>query len=296
MQAACEAEAVVRTTRRLAWSAYAEGVLDHSQQTGHDSADEILSEIRVSLEGSPQWREDLWSAFVGEMQQSLSFEAIAREWRVSEWCPRLRTLVDSAGCDSLWSWSWTLGATSEEQQLAWEVACSFDGHMTHPCAKTKLGVTSHGLMRLAPEFEPVVPLPVAALSISAAHQCCMPHLVEAGAQPSAAAYFASRFPACYARWDAWLRAAGEEPADFVPLPVHPANLRQLASDLGALLESGLLLLPSADGGALLAQPLMSMRTLLPLRGGGDGGAAMKSGQLAPYVKLPVPIQATSLQR
>jgi hypothetical protein len=37
---------------------------------------------------------------------------------------------------------------------------------------------------------------------------------------------------------------------------------------------------------------MSMRTLLPLRGGGDGGSASKRGELAPYVKLPVPIQAS----
>lgn len=294
--AGSDEEAVVRTTRRLIWSAYAEGLLDPSQPAGHESADLIMKGIRASLVQSPQWKEDLWNVFVDEVRQSLRFEAISREWRLTVWRPRLRALVAASNRDTLWSWSWTLCATSEEQQLLWEVAASFDGHLTHPCAKAKVGVAAHSLVHIAPEFEPVVALPVAALAASVAHQCCMPHLIETGAENSSAVYFARRFPVCYARWHAWLLSADEDPAAFVPLPIHPANLRHIASDFSSLLETGLLLLPSTEGGALLAQPLMSMRTLLPLRGGGDGGAAMKSGQLAPYIKLPVPIQVTSKRR
>ncbi|KAL1508113.1 hypothetical protein AB1Y20_007705 [Prymnesium parvum] len=277
-----------RTIRRVAWCAWLEALLDPSQQLS--TLDELLTSVGLAIQAqtADEWRDDGWASLVKEVQQSLHFEMIACEWRLSKWCPRVRANADAAGCTSLWAWSWTLPSDSsrfisEEHQLTWEVAASFDGDMVHPCAKSKLDITPQALIRMSPEFEPVVPLPVAAISTRIVKQYHKPSV------SSASAYFAEKFPACYSLWVTWLMSIGEVPEQYVPIPVHPANLRPLTSDLSLLLDGGLLLLPGSEAGAMLAQPLVSFSTLLPLRGGGDGGASAR-GIAPPYIKLPVHVK------
>ena len=77
-----------------------------------------------------------WTQLVKEIHQSAENETHGLAWRETVWRPRMRERVGAHG--SLWSWLGGLDAASEEAQLAWEVCAAFDGHLTHPCAKTKL--------------------------------------------------------------------------------------------------------------------------------------------------------------
>ena len=294
-------EAAKRTLARLLWSAQAEGLV--LEDIG-DSIDEALEVLRRALADSCavhgwEMAEDSWEAFLAELRNSERNETLALHWRTSRWKPELR--LKASLHQSIWSWMGEMDPTTEEAFLTWEVLASFDGHMTHPCSKTKLGLRPSQLLRTASEFEPTVPLVVGALAASDAKTFLT---CDSGAA-SVNDYFASRFPVPCGLWRRWLSSRGKTATDFVPIPIHPANLPHVREDFASLLADGTLLLPASAEDevacVLLGAPLMSCRTLLPLGGGRGGhsrGSAMRqaSSPCAPYLKLPVPIQMTSLRR
>jgi siderophore synthetase component len=97
-------------------------------------------------------------------------------------------------------------------------------------------------------------------------------------------WFARHFPAGQRRWQAALERRGENPGEWLPLPVHPFQARRvLPEKFAAEIARGDLLLP--DGAALDATPTMSFRTVVPA-----GSASL------PHLKLPVSLQLTSVQR
>ena len=318
-----------RTLGRLLWSAQAEGLsIEAPANDGRplDSFAAALEAVRSAIESScaeHSWTFDKasWQKFVGEIDNSLRNETLAIEWREEVWKPSLLQQSKQHSATSLWALSGNLSAASEEAQLLWEISASFNGHMTHPCAKTKLELSPSELQRVSPEFGPVVPLVVGALAASAAQQFATP---GCGA-PTAATYFALKFPQAYAQWTLWIEraAAGHGVAAWIPLPIHPANLQHVREDFAELVATNLLLVPEGSPAgddeagapvALIGAPLMSCRTLLPLAGGGGGGAGgcgshggIGSGSgaegasnelsaAAPYLKMPVPVQMTSLRR
>ena len=117
-----------------------------------------------------------------------------------------------------------------ERRLLWEVLCSFDGHPTHPCAKTKIGLDVLDLPRFCPEFAPLVQLPVAALARQAARE----GLAASAGVSSASLYFARHFGAEYALWQSWLASCDKQCNDFVPIPIHPVNLEHVRGTFAAL--------------------------------------------------------------
>ena len=365
-QSAATAAARSRTIARLLWSAQAEGLSiappsDEANQ--EDGLSLALAAVRSAVQASCQqngWSFDnaSWQTFVGEINNSLQNEELSIAWRNSSWKPWLleamMSTLPSLPSSSLWELTSKLEASSEEAQLLWEVNASFDGHLTHPCSKTKLELPPADLTRMAAEFRPRVPLLIGALAASASQQFVTPSCGAA----SASAYFALKFPRAHADWVAWLdyqlllpqtgatvAASGTlNASDFVPLPLHPANLKHVLDDFAALIADRLLILPEEDAitlaaaaaagpppssppsspppAMLISAPLMSCRTLLPLAssaegpdkrngtemepqgaadGGAGGGGAGGGGvgalpPLAPYLKLPVPVQMTSLRR
>jgi siderophore synthetase component len=298
-----------RTLARLLWSAQAEGLrLDDPVADGFDGdgLSAVLVAVRTAILDSCeregiQFSEQSWQRLMMEIENSVNNEHLALEWREKTWSPAVRKLA--APQESLWHWLGTMDAASEEAQLTWEILASFDGHMTHPCAKTKLGIADEELPRLSGEFGPRVPLIVGALARSAAKFFLTP---GCDAQ-TASDYFARAFPAVHIKWTKWLQGHGGSsgragtfaPEAYVPLPIHPANVAHVKADFASLLTENLLLLPR-DGDAqaddvvvVMGAPLMSCRTLLPLHdGGGSGGG----GRAPASIKLPVPVQMTSLLR
>ena len=311
--------AAARTLSKLVWSATAEGLV---QTRAAASLEDALAAVRAAVVEACharglQFSEATWRTLVAEVLDSARNELLAQRYRETTWVPSVKAAATHEH-SSLWDALLDHPeATSQEVQLAWEVCASFDGHLTHPCAKTKLGLRPKSLLRMAPEFEPCVPLVVAALARSCARECLMAECLAAVG--SCGGYFAAHFPGVHRVWASWLRGAGAAADDFVPLPLHPANLAHVKRDFAELLAARLLLLPvGAGGAAMVGAPLMSCRTLLPLCGGGGGSRAtacasgpggpggaeeggaehgrQRSPPPPPYVKLPVPVQMTSLRR
>lgn len=85
-------------------------------------------------------------------------------------------------------------------------------------------------------------------------------------------------------WRSALRAFGREPANFLPLPVHPFQLSTLREAFAAEIAHGQLPLLDDDA-ALAGRPGMSFRT--SWTEGADP-------QHMPMVKLPVALRLTSV--
>ena len=159
-----------KTIARLVWSVQAEGLGD-IQSSSDVTLDAVLHAARIAIESSCLQRgldfsSESWMQLVKEIHQSAENETHGLAWREAIWRPRMRERVGVHG--SLWSWFGGLDAASEEAQLAWEVCAAFDGHLTHPCAKTKLPMSLNELEATSAEFSPTVPLVVGALASRAA--------------------------------------------------------------------------------------------------------------------------------
>lgn len=152
------------------------------------------------------------------------------------------------------------------------------GHPWHPTFKTKLGLSADEVLALSPEFQPTLQVPLAALRAKKAR------VTFADGAGDYVAWFARHFPDGLRRWQATLERMGENPAEWLPLPVHPFQAgRVLPEKFAAEIARGdLLLLEGAD---LDATPTMSFRTVVPA-----GSASL------PHLKLPVSLRLTSVQR
>jgi siderophore synthetase component len=152
------------------------------------------------------------------------------------------------------------------------------GHPWHPTFKTKLGLSADEVLALSPEFQPTLQVPLAALRATKAR------VTFADGAGDYVTWFARHFPDGQRRWQAALERRGENPGEWLPLPVHPFQARRvLPEKFAAEIARGDLLLP--DGAALDATPTMSFRTVVPA-----GSASL------PHLKLPVSLRLTSVQR
>ena len=152
------------------------------------------------------------------------------------------------------------------------------GHPWHPGYKTKLGLPAAEVMALSPEFRADLKVSIMALKADKAH------VAAAYGECDYRAWFAARFPHQMQEWEAALRGRRQDPAAWLPLPVHPYQASRLLPEKFAaeIARGELLLMPEV---AMRATPTMSFRTVVP-----DGAAT------SPHVKLPVSLRLTSVQR
>jgi D-ornithine---citrate ligase len=154
------------------------------------------------------------------------------------------------------------------------------GHPWHPTFKTKLGLSADDVLALSPEFQPTLRVPLAAIRADKA-RVTFAAGDDDGDYP---AWFARHFPAGAQRWEAALEQLGQNPAGWLPLPLHPFQAREvIPRKFAAEIAQGDLLL--LDDVALDATPTMSFRTVVPA-----GSPAL------PHLKLPVALRLTSVQR
>jgi len=151
------------------------------------------------------------------------------------------------------------------------------GHPYHPCSKTKLGFSIEDVLNYSPEFHPEVPIKLAAVRYDYMH-------IEAMLSgTSYTIWFKENFPDV---WEQWLKAIAEKQLDphaYVPVPIHPWQAEKKLPDIfGELLATGILHLLDVT---IMAGPTLSFRSLAPLK-----------RPRAPYIKLPVAVQATSVFR
>lgn len=152
------------------------------------------------------------------------------------------------------------------------------GHPWHPGYKTKLGLSAQEVIALSPEFRANLPLSLAALKADKAH------VAMAFGAGDYRSWFAAMFPQHMLTWEAALRRRQQDPAAWLPLPVHPFQASRLVPDKFAaeIAQGDLLLLPDVH---MTATPTMSFRTVVP-----DGSPTL------PHIKLPVALRLTTVQR
>ncbi len=230
----------------------------------------------------PGFDPDRWQAFEEELAASLANEILALEDRahfhgaIAAVRGRAGTLV-----------GWLHARPHLEREAFWLRLASYSGHRTHPATKMRLclGATGHrqaldaGAVRAhAPEFGPVVALPV--LAVRADHVTARAGLWHGPGRPGPAGYRAYVANALPDLGSAFAGALGADAGAYLPLPIHPLQEPEIRRRFASPIAAGAI--RWLDGMALPYRPTLSFRTLTPLRGGH-----------APVIKTSLNIQMTS---
>jgi siderophore synthetase component len=214
-----------------------------------------------------------WSRLSEEVADSTLNDALCRERRAALE-HGVAEAARTAGLASMWEWLRT--RPHDFDVSLWLEQWSATGHPLHLAPKTRTGVTPSESLAHFPDFQPRFPVRLGAVPRVAASCELHPSLDDL------AVWFEGELPAWMASWSAWLRSLGRDPADYLPLPVHPlfAGTTRPASDT-AVLPEGVLL----DGPAAPCAPTLSVRTVVPAAAGRP-----------PHLKLTLDVRLTSVQR
>ena len=162
--------------------------------------------------------------------------------------------------------------------LFYEQIVSF-GHPFHPCSKTKIGFSADDIIHYCPEFAPEFDLRILAIDkgySEFSQSSFMPDSYDS--------WFGEHYRKEYSEYRNELIERGFSPEDYYPIPCHPWQLEHVVRDIFShyIVDNKLLILNKAR---ILVSPTLSVRTVKPLL-----------NSKAPYIKLPLNIQATSITR
>jgi len=214
------------------------------------SVTRLLGELRDTLQAEPQQLE----RFAHELEETLVKDALAQHVREQR-----GDVLAGAGYDTL-------------------EATIMDGHRYHPTYKSRVGFDLEDNLAFGPEFaEPLRPLWLAARRSLAA--------VTLSSALREAPFLGEQLDvATLEDFAATIRAAGEDPADFTLLPVHPWQWREkVGRAFAEPLAAGDLVVLGDDPHVFRAQ--QSIRTL-----------ACVDAPRRPYLKLALSIVNTSTSR
>lgn len=217
------------------------------------------------------------AGLIDELDNSTENDTLCLRYR-RQWALELNAAIQESGQPNLVAM--LMNARPEDQRnpaLLLEQWGTL-GHPWHPGYKTKLGLSAQEVIALSPEFRANLPLSLAALKADKAH------VAMAFGAGDYRSWFAATFPQHMLMWEAALRRRQQDPAAWLPLPVHPFQASRLVPDKFAaeIAQGDLLLLPDVH---MTATPTMSFRTVVP-----DGSPTL------PHIKLPVALRLTTVQR
>jgi len=203
--------------------------------------------------------------FKQELNNSQINEAMAICYR-NQWNERLATAI---GDNGFWQ------GLQQQYEFKQNPALFFEqwgavGHPFHPTSKAKMGISPAEVFSSSPEFKGSAKLTLAAIKRS--------HATLSGVKE--AEYldmFTQYFPQAYI---AWQQSMGALSDTYLPFPVHPL---QLQSRWSKDLPEGLLI--PKNPATIDSFSSLSFRTVYP-----------EGGESKPFIKLPVAIQMTSVQR
>jgi siderophore synthetase component len=191
------------------------------------------------------------------------------------WSHRLQQQVHDDKAFNLLAWLRQQTATNATLLLEqWGTL----GHPWHPIYKTKLGMSTEQTIAFSPEFAASFPVILCALHNRCVHVETIPGTVDQWK------WWHRHFSQATQELIIELQDLGLEAADYIPLPVHPWQVKEQLPQLFAN-EIGDRLLVVTRVVAFKGHPTMSFRTLVP-----DARSS------APMIKLPVALQLTSVQR
>lgn len=215
-----------------------------------------------------------WTRLAEEIADSEANETLARRHRRAVTSALLEDAKREAHASL---WSWLRARASQLDVPLWLEQYSAVGHPLHLAPKNRAGLEAAEVRAYFPEFQPVFPVTWGALARDAAQCECHPSLT------SLTSWIAARLPASWASWRAWQREAGRDPADWVPLPLHPLQRERI---LPGILDAGLEASGfDLEGPTTPCAPTLSVRTVVPQTGG-----------LAPHLKLALGVRLTSMRR
>lgn len=226
---------------------------------------EELIRLIASEHGSNHWA---WDQFLVEVKNSQMNETASLQHRPT-WIKRLQGENSSAEIN------WIELSSRFDALELWlfleQWSCV--GHPYHPCSKTRLGLSAAENKLYAPEFAAEV-----ALSWVAIHKTCWQSVSSAKVHQ-----IEPMFAHQKSAWENAIKTLGLDPEHYSPVPVHPWQKQHvLPFKFTALIETQNLLLLS--GLTLPCRPSLSFRTML------------LEDASCPQLKLPVTIQATSVER
>lgn len=216
---------------------------------------------------------EAWSRLAEEIADSTLNDALCREHRAA----LERYVVEEARATSRASmWEWLRARPDDADASLWLEQWSATGHPLHLAPKTRTGLTPSEVLGHFPEFQPQVPVRVGAVPRAAASCELHPSLGDL------AVWLENELPGSTGSWSAWLRSLGKDPADYLPLPVHPllAGSTQRAPETADSYPGVML-----DGPTMPCGPTLSVRTVVPT-----------AGDRPPHLKLALDLRITSVQR
>lgn len=233
----------------------------------------LIREVAPSLAVTPA--PDGLDQLLRDVDNSMRNDVLARHHR-ERWSAELREQIDKAGATGFLGYLEGnlpphLAAMTLDQWGALE------GHPFYPTWKAKPGLAPEDVVALSPEFGARVRLRVAALRCDWAYVEKMPHVA------GYSEWFAENFPDLWRDWVEALKARGNSPEDWLPLPVHTWHLENFVRrEFAPEIEAGVF---DPEGPEIESLPSMSFRTMLP-----------ETREPRPFIKLPVAIWMTSEQR
>lgn len=237
-----------------------------------ETAAQLVDVVRGALDIQPA--DDAVAALKSDIDNSTANDAQARDHRAG-WNAALAAQIGAGGARGLID-HLRQAMSVRDAAILLDQWGSLEGHPFYPTWKTKPALGADDVARLSPEFAPIVPLRLAALRADMAYVERMPHVADVHD------YVAARLPEAWRPWQDALRARGEEPRRWLPLPLHPWHLAHFVREqYAAEIAEGLLIV---DGPDIDTRPTMSFRTMLP------------TAARAPFVKLPIALWLTSEQR
>lgn len=188
---------------------------------------------------------------------------------------KLMEHIQSSGSANMWEWIIDRSKEGKMPHLLMQFA-SLKGNPTHPLSKLKQGFNDLEMESYGPEFGHVVRV----LVVAVAWGIC--RITKKQQSIFVKPWFQAYFPEVYKKWCNELKAAGFDPLNFIPIPVHPFQWKYVAKHFEEAVAKGYII--NLDEVVIPAQATMSIRTLMPMN------------ESAPFIKLPLNIQTTSMLR
>ncbi|MDI3324541.1 IucA/IucC family protein [Pontibacterium granulatum] len=249
---------------------------------GHGSAESReLNDVQellalLAVEAGACLADNDWRTLKEELNNGIFNNAMCLAYR-RRWNDELAQQVKDAGCESFWLWV-RAGGVGSDPALFFEQWAAI-GHPYHPCSKTKLGLRPAEVLQYSPEFRGGASVRLAAVRRSHLHV-----QLRMDQADTAVDWLADHYPEWLAQWQAELAQRGFDADEYAPVPVHHWQAetvipRRFAADIAA---NHICML---DGPEMTTGATMSFRTMAPI-----------NQPLAPHIKLPVAVQATSAVR
>lgn len=220
--------------------------------------------------------ENMWERFFHEIQNHEKNAAASAENSAFK-NHHIQQTANATNCRDMVTWlNMNLAVTDKSLYMEQFVS---GGHPIHPCSKTKFGFSEIDVIKFSPEFNPVI-----RLIISAVKNTMVDVTLSNTIKENYLGWFANHFPSEYANWKNTLIQHCYSIDEYVPVILHPWQESVIIQrKFKSLIDSRLITI--FDNVYIEASPTLSLRTLKPIK-----------NPHAPYIKLPISIQATSVFR